>query len=480
MQIPGFIGPSYPSQSSFVAGERCINWIPERIPDGNKSRWTLFSCPGFTNFATGLSVPGRGIFGENGRLFAVFGNRLYEIDSTGTETELGSVASSIDPVSWATNGDADTGGDELLVVSGDEGYLLTLSTNTLTNPVSDITMCGQIGGFFVGLDADTGTMKISDALDGTTWDVTQVVQRTSASDPWTSMLVLRNEIFLFGEKTGEVWYNAGTSPFPFLQRNGAFWEIGNIAPFSLSRLGNSLAWLGGSAQGVGIVYLMNGYTPNRISNHAVEWAINEYRQNSTITDAIGWSYEKLGHIFYVLEFPTAGKTWVYDVVTDQWHERGKWSSVDGDFLAYRARFHMPFFGRNLVCDSAGGTVYELSHTVYRDVGGDELRRVRRTPHTFGEHRRVRLDYIEVEAERGVGLTSGQGSDPKLMLRVSKNGGATWGNERFGSLGKKGEYGRRCRFNRFGSGRDFVFEVSVSDPVAANLFDAYMGATPLAH
>jgi hypothetical protein len=225
---------------------------------------------------------------------------------------------------------------------------------------------------------------------------------------------------------------------------------------------------------------MNGYSPNRISNDAVEWEIQTYKDAGGITDAIGWSYEQLGHSFYVLEFPTAGKTWVYDAATNQWHRRGRWSSIDNDFKPYRPRFQTAMWDKNIVCDSQTSALYSLSSLVFTDVGGTALRRVRRAPHLSAENLKLVLDYFEVECERGVGLTTGQGSDPQLMFRMSWDGGQTWGTERTASLGKKGVYTQRVRWDRCGMGRDGVPEVSCSDPVPVRLFDAYFGARKGSH
>lgn len=470
MQFPNFVGPSYESQSSIAAGEKLVNWYVEELPAGSKNQFALFPCPGIKAFATLTDSPGRGIFGENGRCFAVAGTTLFEIDSGGTPTSRGTVAQNDNPAQMVTNGD---GGKELFISSGAQGYVLDLTTNILTNPVSAVDFAGQVDGFFVALDANSSTLKISESLDGSTWDATQIAQRTSASDNWEAMIVIRREILLMGSRSSEVWYNAGRSPFPFARRPDAYFEVGVMAPYSLARFGNTAAWLGQSVEGSGIVYWLNGYTPERISNHAVEWAIQQYKAAGGITDAVGWSYEQQGHGFYCIDFPSAEVTWCYDNVTRQWHERGKWNTTTGSYGKYRARFQVEMFEKNLVCDNSGTGVHSLDPTTYTDVDGSVLRRVRRAPHINQENQRLTFDRLELEADRGVGLTSGQGSDPQLMLRYSNDGGKTFGTQRNRTLGKIGEWDTRIRWNRCGSARDRVFEVAVSDPVPARLLNAYL-------
>ena len=469
MRVPGFIGSSYVTQSAVAAGERSVNLFKEMVRSGGKTRAALYPTPGVVDFATFGDSPGRGIFAENDRLWAVYGTTLYEIDATGTPTARGTVAIDDHPAYMATNGDS---GNELFTSSGDEGYILDLVTNTFTPVLSGVAHVGQIGAFFWALDDDTSELKISESQDGLTWDPTQRVLRASAADRWKAAITSRNEIFLFGNKTGEVYYNAGRTPFPFVQRSGVFFETGIAAPASLARFGQTIAWLGQSERSAGVVYWMNGYTPNAISNEGLEWVIQGYIDDGGIGDAVGWSYEREGHEFYMLTFPTQARTWGFDRMTNEWHERGLWSSIANDFTAYRPQFHAYAFGKHLVCDSQSNKLYALSSLVFTDVGGVELRRFRRTPHLSDEHRRLVFPYFELAAEVGVGLAAGQGVDPQVMLRYSNDGGKTWGIERTRSVGRQGIYDQRVRWDLCGSGRDRVWEVSSTDPVSTRWFDAY--------
>ena len=167
---------------------------------------------------------------------------------------------------------------------------------------------------------------------------------------------------------------------------------------------------------------------------------------------------------------------MYDGTTQQWHRRGKWSSLANDFELYRPRFHAKAFGKNLVCDGQSNLIYSLSSTVYTDVGGAALRRVRRSPHLSAENVRLFFEYFELECDRGVGTTVGQGVDPLISLRYSDDGGKTWSDARTRELGALGKYDTRVRWDMCGSGRDRVWEISVTDPVAVRIMDAFVGVT----
>ena len=85
-----------------------------------------------------------------------------------------------------------------------------------------------------------------------------------------------------------------------------------MPPPPITKMDNGVFWLGKDARGQGIVYRANGYTGTRVSTHAVEWQIQRY---GDMSDAIGYAYQQDGHTFYVLTFPSADATWVYDAAT---------------------------------------------------------------------------------------------------------------------------------------------------------------------
>jgi hypothetical protein len=276
-----------------------------------------------------------------------------------------------------------------------------------------------------------------------------------------------------------VWYNTGDSISQFQRIQQAFNDVGCAAEWSVATLGPAIFWLGDSAQGHGVVWMASTYAPQRISTHAIEYIIS---QMSDISDAIGFTYQQEGHYFYVLTFPTGNRTLVYDMKTQLWHERGQWNTTTGDFDRHRARAYMFADGRHYVGDYENGNIYYLDAATYTDNGA-VIRRERTGPHISYNNARIFFKSFELDVERGVGLTAGQGSAPVLMARTSDDGGATWSNEREMSLGALGKYGTRARLNRCGMSRDRIFRVAISDPVKCVLVGAHCditleaGATP---
>ena len=474
MRFDAFTGGSYRSQSPLVDLQRTMNWYPEVIESqtGKNARYALYPTPGVALFATLPVGPVRGLYQINGRVFAVGGGHLYELDSSGVPTrrsDAAGMASDTNPASMTSNGDA---GSELGIASGGTFYLLNLSSNAFSAPATGgaITMLDFLDGYFLGLDATTSTLRVSELLDGTTWDVTQIAQRNTGADRWIGMRVSNRLIYLWGNQTSEVWYNAGTSPFPFEAIQEAFMPYGIIGSFAHTDAGGGPLWIGANKDGRGMVLKAEGYTPKRISDHAIEHQIQGY---GTVSDIVAYSYQDQGHPFSLFSFPTANATHGFDDATGQWHERGYWDQPVMAYRASRQLFHCFAFGKHLVGDRLGSGIYEMSTAHYLDVNNDEIRRLRRAPHINQEQNWISIPELTLDLETGVGTATGQGANPQAMLRWSTDNGRTWSNEYWAKAGKAGEYRQRVVWRRLGRGRDFVFEVIVTDPAPWRIANCYL-------
>jgi Phage stabilisation protein len=466
MVLPGFCGGSYPAQSPLVDAERSINLYPEPS-EGALSPMALYPTPGLETFATLTEGPVRGIFGQSGRCLAVGGRHLYDISSAGVVTDRGTMNFDNNIATMTTNGD---GGDELFVVSGNTGYVLNLTSNVLTNVVSGVTICGMLDGYFLALDTTTSTLKISDLLDGLTWDPLQIAQRSTASDPWRSLLVVGKNILLFGEFTSELWYDTGDT-FPFAPFPGALIPVGIAGTFCAAQVGNAVMWLAQDATGSRTVVKAQGVSTSKVSTFAVDAVLASM---DTVSDAEAFCYQELGHTFFVLNFPTANQTLVWDDTVSLWHERGDWDVADNRFNVDRPRVHTAIYDQHLVGDRTSGAVYTMRADVATDADGDGIRRLRLTAGTQNEQVPVRYDALRVFLEPGLGLQSGQGSDPTAVLRYSDDGGKTWSNELARSAGTVGQYRHIVEWNRLGRSRyPRVWELSLSDPIPWRILGAWL-------
>lgn len=470
-----FLGPTYTVQSRNADGEKCINLYPELLEsDGGVTHMALFKVPGLVNFVTGLAGGYRGSLAQDGLCVAVFGDTFYEVTSNGTAIVRGTLLNDGRPVTIHSNG---LGGNQLIVIAGLSGYIYNITAKTLAIisdgefPTGSAVMGEFFDQYFFVLKRNSLSFQISTLSDGTAWASVDTGTRSRASDNLVAIIRLGLYLWLLGSRTSEPWYDSGAANFPFAPVPSALLDMGCAAEFSVCRADNAIFFLGKDERGARMVVRIDqgNLSAVRVSTFAVEYALNNY---ASVEHAVGYSYQEAGHLFYVLtsaEWPT---TWVYDTATQLWHERQKWVSALGEAQAQRAIGHCYAFDKHLVGDRSIGTLYEQKLGYYTDAD-DPIRWVRRAPHLMQEQRRTYHSRFQVDLETGVGLTSGQGSDPLLSFRSSNDGGYTWGNTTPLTMGKIGEYGRRSYSWRCGMARDRVYEISGMDPCRVAICAAYI-------
>jgi hypothetical protein len=466
------LGSAYVARSVNAADNRMINLFPEVIPEGGKEPAFLQRAPGLSFQQTVGTGPIRGLWAHqtNGSdFFVVSGTGFYKLTGlTATPTLLGTVAGS-GPVSIADNG------TQIFIAANPYGYIYNEVTNVFAQ-ITDTDFPGAVtvsylDGYFVFNEPDTQKIWVTQLLEGTSIDPLDFASAEGSPDGVVAVFTDHRELWVFGTDTTEVWYNAGLLDFPLTRIQGAFNELGCAAPYSVAKMDNQIYWLGKDARGQGMVYRAAGYVGQRISTHAIEWQIQQY---ANISDATAYTYQQDGHSFYVLNFPTANATWVFDVATGAWHERAGFAG--GEFTRHRADNMCNFAGNIVVGDFENGNIYTFDLEVYADNGQPQkwLRSWRALPTGANNLTRTVQHAMQLDCETGVGLNTGQGSDPQVMLRFSDDGGHTWSNEHWKSMGRIGEYGNRTIWRRLGATmkiRDRVYEVSGTDPVRIYIMGA---------
>jgi hypothetical protein len=297
--------------------------------------------------------------------------------------------------------------------------------------------------------------------------------KDGSPDDLVTIIVDRREVYLLGEMSSEVWIDVGAFPFPFQRIPGTSTQQGIAAKFSAARMGNSFAYVSRNNRGEATVVRMNGYIPERISTHAVENTL----VGQDVSDALAWTYQLNGHEVYVVTFPSIGEnglTWAFDNTTGLWH---KWlyTNNQNEYERHRGNCCSFFNQKVLVGDYENGKLYRVSLSDYTD-DGQLVRRLRRCPHITSDLQRQYFHELQIQFEPGVGLSTGQGDNPQAMLRWSNDGGFTWSNENWVTIGAQGQYYNRAMWRRLGWARDRIFEVVVTDPIKAVIVSANLKAT----
>lgn len=447
-----------PSRSKAASAQSLLNMYPEANTGGGL---TLYGTPGLTApWSSPNNGPMRGMIVSDGVIYAVSGDKVYRIDGSGTASSIGTIGTASGIVSMASNG------LQIMLLDGSSnGHIITLPAGVLS-VISDADFPGGddvafIDGFFVFREPGTGRFWKTSAYNGSAISGFDFATAEGNPDNLVGLIADHGEVWVAGERTIEVFQNTGASDFPFSRIAGAIIETGCASGKTLKRVDNSVFWLGADERGHGVVWRAAGYTPQRVSTHEIEFQISNYRD---ISDASAWTYQQDGHLFYVLNFPSADVTWCYDVATDKWHRRGYFVDATGDIIRHRASCYAFLNGKHLVGDCDTGVIYELDADTYTDNGTPLIRELvsQHIPSAAG---RVFYREFELRMETGVGLLSGQGSLPEVIISTSNDHGRTWGNERTVSMGAMGEYQGRVRLMNMGSTLTAkAFKVRISDPV----------------
>jgi hypothetical protein len=520
------IGGFYQAKSLIANAQRCVNLYPEQNPEDSPFPYTTYPTPGLqrlpvviqpvnpvgttitaqvrdhnnpsvvsnaltlmlppaTTTASMASAPGgngQGVYcTTKGDLFAACGGILYYVNPAFQFTPIATVDPH-NPVSMADNADAGA----MIVVDGTARGLIVNLTTRVATVISDPAFYGStrvdfVDGYFVLNYPGNNQFYISNAFS-TTFNPLYFAGKTGGGDPIVVAVCLHREIWLLGQTTSEVWDNTGATDFPYQPLQGVFIQHGIVAPYSVATQDLSIYWLGQNKQGQGIVLRGNGYQAKRISTHAVESEIQSY---STITDARAFIYQQEGHVFYVLNFPTAGATWVFDEATGMWHERAE-LLADGSLGQYPINSACVAYGINIFQDAQDGSLY-TPNLLYGQLDlaaprRPEILHIRSFPHLINDGKRLRYSRFIADMETGTSAqefnVAGQAGDAipgpsMLQLRFSDNRGKTYSTPLRQTFGATGEESVQIMFTRLGLSKDRIFEVSWSTPNVTALNGAFI-------
>lgn len=475
------VGVAYVAQSRNLAMQRCINLYLETVETQNShAPAALIGCPGLTLITNLAGGPIRALHTVEQFLYAVAGPNVYQVSTAFGAVKIGTLNTTSGPVSIIDNGyrvPGSSAGGQVAVSDSTAMWVWNGSTFALVawpgvNPPGTLVFQDTFG---LCNEQNTFNVWQSNISDLSTWNGLNFGLAQGSSDNIVTIAQMHRQIVILKERHIEFWINAGNAGFVFQRLDGVYPDIGCAAAASVWNTGDQIAWLGQDASGQGSVYMMEGYKPERVSSYAIEQEIAQY---PTISDAVGWSYLQLGHRFYGLTFPSAGKTWVLDITATQqmkqpvWHERASFSN--GSFGAYEPQTMTLFAGKVIAGSSTSGNLYLLDPNNFTDNGA-----VRKWLRSWRAHKETqvmsnRYNVLEIDMETG---TTGPSANPQLVLRYTDDS-HTWSHERWTAAGQSGVYNQRTRFRRLGMerrglGNDRVFELSSTDPFKVALLGAFI-------
>jgi hypothetical protein len=447
---------SYRLRAGQASTARLVNCHIEQLPPDAKTPAVLVRSPGLASWGTVGTGPIEGMHVDHGQLYVVSGGGFYTVNSSASATLRGAVGSS-------TEIDIDSNDIGVVIVSPPNAYSYTLSGSAFA-AISDSDFTARGAGdvefcknFMLFREPDTGRIFGANLGSLTAFDSLDYFTAEGSPDAALGLKVDHEQPIVFGERSSEVWENVQSSGFPFVRSANGFIELGTLNGKTPAKVDNSLFWVANDYT----VRRLDGYTPFRVSTHAVE----QWLRSVTVASLRGYSYTLDGHLIYLLT-ATEG-AWQFDVTTQQWHERQTYGRSDWTWGN-----PVQFAGKILVGSTVSNVIAELDPETYADLGSTQAMEWTYQPIYF-EGKRVFHDKLELTCEVGTGLTSGQGSAPEVMLWASDDGGMTWFSLPNRSLGAIGKYATKVTWFGLGSAYQRVYRLAVSDPVKMAVTDAVL-------
>lgn len=449
------------AKSAVVTRQRRLNVYFEQRKDGDKTKIAIYGTPGLVqklSLTTPLSQPVRGLLGTQSKLLAVAYNQFQDVAESGYPLYTANVGTTSGQCSIAVN----SGLTQAVVVDGSAGYLYTPANPSFASlgasfPAGAKTVTFA-SGFFVAEQAGTPYFWVSNSNDGSTWGSLAFATASAFPDNVLAVDNLQGNLLLFCQQHLEYWQNIGTAPVPFAPITSAVYMYGLAAIFSRVHVDQSLIFLAQNNEGQVQFVRLDGYGIAVISDPDIDALINSF---STVSDAVGMTYGVDHHKFYQVSFPTENRSLLYDLTSALWYDTQTGPSLSP--VRHAANLSTYYAGSLIASDYQSPILYGFDAGTYTD-NGVTIARELVTRHVLSNFDRVRISSLYLDMETGVGLQSGQGSLPQLMVSYSKDNGRTWSSERWVSSGAVGNYLARVILRRFGCTRDATFRFRMTDPV----------------
>lgn len=452
-------GLSMRGVSPVISAQRRINCYVQVEEEEDKTKLSLIGSPGLTLFVgENISGASRCLWPVNSLstplLFSLNQNTLYSITNAGIVTAIGTIGTSSGDASMVDDGTF------LMLVDGDKGYAYNMMVPAGLNEITDgnfttspKTVTWDDTHFIVN-DGVTNEWQASAEGDPTTWPAVQI-NFTGSAGALQAVIADHSIVNIYGGKFTEFWQDTGSTDNPYARIPGSAQEFGLKSAWSLAKFDNSMVGLFADKQGALRVGRMSGFRPDPLSTQAIDFLLQSYTNTE---NAVGYAYTNAGHPMYQISFPSDNATLEYDGRSKSWGER-----QDTSGNRYWGNKFANLVNRKLVADYRNGQIYEIDDTVYTDNGSSLPMEVW-SKHIWNDDKYISIDQLQIDIEQGVGNLIGQGSAPRMMLEVSKDGGRTFKAISWSNMGAIGQYTQRCIWKSLGAARDWVLKLRVTDPV----------------
>ena len=451
-------GVGLKAESPAITAQERVNCYAEMQDENDRTKMALIGTPGKSLFVDFGASPSRGMWAVNTLatplFFSVHQGTLYSINNAGVSAVIGAIGTTSGDVSMADDG------TYLVLVDGVKGYYYNMVTPGALTMITDgnFTTTPKYvtwqDTYFAVSSGVTNQWQLSDNGDPAVWPALNINFTGTNSGSLQAIIADHSLLQIFGYQTAEFWQNTGGADFPYSSIPSSQ-EFGLASAWSLFKYDNSLAGLFANKMGEVNISRMSGFRLQRLSNFELESIINGYTNTA---DCRGFAFMWGGHPMAQFNFPSADATWLYDGANKLWTQL-KDNSGSRDW----AEKFCNFLNQRVVSDYRNGKIYKIVENVYTN-NGEILPMEVTSKHIWNDDKFVGIQQIQVDIQSGVGIATGQGSDPQMMLLVSKDGGRSFSEVGWSSMGKIGEYTQRVIWRSLGGARDWVLRLRVTDPV----------------
>ena len=408
MTVP-LLGGESRNRAIQVSNQESVNFYPVINGTSAKSQVALHSVPGLSLLATASSggARSRGVLFK-GWLYFVVGQFLVQHDGGSTVTLVGALSSTEGRVSMVR------GRDYLMLVDGLFGYTWDGSSfaaisgadfpGRSANPGPAPTHCAYIDGYFVVNRPGTDEFHVSDNENPQSWPG-DFANAESNPDDLLAVTSTEKILWLFGSETIEAYYTVADIDFPLAPYQSGTIEVGILAPNSLVQAHDGIYFLGHAKEGGQAVMKVVGLEVTAVDHDDIGWQLGEL---SRIDDCYAFIYRQRRKSFYVMQFPSAEKTFVLDLESGFWHTRASQNET-----MWRVGGTGYINNRVIAGDRRTGALYLLDYDVY-DENGDNIIRTRRSQVVHERNLMLAHHELTLEVKSGVGLTRTPESTTELI------------------------------------------------------------------
>ena len=252
-----------------ITGDNDIPKRKEYLVNLYSTEDTLIQTPGISGLSIGDGVC-RGAVTFQNEYYQVSGSNLIRISSSGIKTVIGAIAGTAD-VAFAQSFIA-----LCIVVRGGAGYFYSPSTGLTQITDSDYLPSIEVDSInsrFIFVPADGGPLFYTDVNNITDIPSLNFFDAELLPDENTGVINLRNDLYVGGVDSFEIFRNQADADTPFVRVDGAAVETGYLS--AKARYKDTFLFLGRDRDGSFGFFAMSSGDAPQISNPAIAELLNE-------------------------------------------------------------------------------------------------------------------------------------------------------------------------------------------------------------